>query len=399
MPRILIRLLIVLILLPLPHIARAQDLRVFQTNHYRIHTDLDQELSDDLATRLEGMYAEYARRLADFPRPADSRPLEVYLVHDQQKYLHLAGITLAGTGGAFNASRHLLAAFLDGQGRDSLRRTLQHEAFHQFAADAIGPSLPIWLNEGLAQVFEEGIWDGHGFLLGQIPPRRVRELMKMIHENTLIEFTSMLTMSPAHWSAGWHDPDISSRRYNQAWAMTHFLIYAADSTGRPKYRDRLLQMLKLIHNGEDGDAAFRQALSDNVGGFRDRFMEFARAMRPTPQATLLEDQSTLADMLVAMAKKGRYINTMDQFKNTMIREHWIIHYRSGGLQWESASDPGVYFRSADGAPLTDEEEHFELAGSRPLEDLVCRRDGLSLRTRFSESNGKIEHETLVESGS
>src|SRR5208282_5455503 len=106
----------------------------------------------------------------------------------KEKYLHIVGLTLAGTGGSFSASRHLLAAFLDGQGRDALRRTLQHEAFHQFASVAIGKNLPTWINEGLAQVFEEGIWTGDGFILGQVPPRRLRQLRKDMDGGTLVDF-------------------------------------------------------------------------------------------------------------------------------------------------------------------------------------------------------------------
>src|ERR1700733_3862861 len=127
-------------------------LRIVQTAHYRIHTDLDGDLVTDLGQRMDVMYNEYAHRLADLDWSNDPALLEVYLVHTQQRYLHFAGLTAAGTGGVFNASRHLLAAFLDGQGRDTLRRTLQHEALHQFVARAVGRNVPIWVNEGLAQV-------------------------------------------------------------------------------------------------------------------------------------------------------------------------------------------------------------------------------------------------------
>ena len=63
---------------------------------------------------------------------------------------------MKNTGGVFMSGRNLLASFLGDLGRDSLRRTLQHEAFHQFAHTVISPDTPVWLNEGLAQVFEEG---------------------------------------------------------------------------------------------------------------------------------------------------------------------------------------------------------------------------------------------------
>jgi Protein of unknown function (DUF1570) len=382
----------------MPASARAQELRVFQTVHYVIHTDLDEDLIADLGKRMDGMYDEYTRRLADFPRPDDTVPFQVYLVHTQARYLHFAGLAVAGTGGSFNPTRRLLAAFLDGQGRDALRRTLQHEAFHQFAADAIGRNLPVWLNEGLAQVFEEGIWTGNGFILGQVPPRRVRQLRMDIAEGNLIGFREFLTMPAARWAANWRDPIKSYRQYNQAWAMTHFLIYSTDEKGRPRYRARLIDMLKLLRGGLDGESAFAAAFSPNIDGFHDRFIEYARTLEATPLASLIENQGVLADMLASLKQRGRSFDTLEQFRDSCIANQWRIHYRRGNTQWESAADPSVYFTDPTGQPFTSDQERFELSGGQPLPDLICHGNGLApLRTRFTENDGKIEHETLVDS--
>jgi hypothetical protein len=146
----------------------------------------------------------------------------------------------------------------------------------------------------------------------------------------------------------------------------------------------------------DGEAAFRAAFSDNIGGFEDRFVEFARTLCPTSQATLMENQATLADMMIEAAKRGRTFDSLDDLREAALKEKWRMRYTSAGLQWDSAADPAVYFRALDGAPLDDDQLHFELAAGRPFPDLVCASDGLKLRTRFSEDNGTIEHETVVD---
>ena len=319
--------------------ARADDLRNFHTRHYHVHTDLDPELTADLARRLDAMYDEYARRLVDFPRPDDSAPFEVYLVHTEEKYLHLAGLTLKGTGGSFNARRKLLAAFLDGAGRDSLRRTLQHEAFHQFASEAVGGNLPVWVNEGLAQVFEEGIWTGDGFSLGQVPPRRILQLRHDVERGTLIDFGTLLSMTGGEWASHWRDPGPAATQYNQAWAMTHFLVYAADDAGRPKYRARLIEMLKRLRDGQAPDAAFRAAFSANVAGFHDRFIEWADALRPTPEAALIEHEGVLADLLAELKSRGRTFATLDEFRAACRSEGWQINYARGDLKWSTPPTP------------------------------------------------------------
>src|SRR3954470_13035285 len=125
---------------------------------------------------------------------------------------------------------NVVAADLESQGRDSLRQTLQHEAFHQFASSVISDDLPPWLNEGLAVMFQEGIWTGRTFLLGQVPPRRVRQLQQDIAVIRLVDFRAMLKMSLNEWNRTLDSDRLAgSRQYTQAWAMCHFLVYASEN--------------------------------------------------------------------------------------------------------------------------------------------------------------------------
>src|SRR5262249_8328650 len=66
--------------------ARGDDLRTLDSVHYSIHTDLDTNLAQDLARRLDAMYDEYARRLADFSGGSSAGALEVYLFRHQADY-------------------------------------------------------------------------------------------------------------------------------------------------------------------------------------------------------------------------------------------------------------------------------------------------------------------------
>src|SRR3954451_13039725 len=139
------------------------DLRLIRSKSYLIHTDLDDALVYDLGTRMDAMYAEYSRRESDFNVRDERQPLDVYLFNHKSDYTTFTDSRYLHTGGVFMAAKNQLAAYLEGQ-RDTLRRTLQHEAFHQFAYKALGANMPIWINEGMAQLFEEAIWTGDGFL-------------------------------------------------------------------------------------------------------------------------------------------------------------------------------------------------------------------------------------------
>lgn len=392
-------LLLVVLLGPAGDVVAAADLRTVDSRHYRIRTDLDAELAGDLARRMDAMYDEYARRLAAFrPGAADLARLEVYLFRAQKDYLAFTGERLQNTGGVYIPRKNLLAAFLEGQGRDGLRRTLQHEAFHQFAYTVISPGIPVWLNEGMAQLFEEAVWTGDGFWLGHVPPRRVRQLKNDLAKRRLIGFDRMLPMTQEQWAANLGaDGDVGATQYNQAWAMVHYLTFVLDDAGKPLHRARVINLLRLLHDGRAGAAAFAEAFSPNVRGFQDRFHEYAAALEPTPTATLIERQGVLGDLLAELNKRNLRFGNVTQFRRTALAGGYRMHYTKGELSWESEKDLRVYFADMAGRPLGADDLYFEPRPGGPLPDIVCRcHPQFQLRTRFHRAGQKLEHEVAVE---
>ncbi|MDB5297647.1 MAG: hypothetical protein JWO31_3630 [Phycisphaerales bacterium] len=402
-----------------PADSRLPDLRTVDSVHYRIRTDLDRELSLDLARRMDAMYDEYARRLSAFQPTsvagsgsdagngggnaatlnAAAPRLDVYLFRTQRAYLTFAGGQLQNTGGVYIPSRNLLAAFLDGQGRDGLRRTLQHEAFHQFAFNMISRDFPVWLNEGMAQLFEEAIWTGDRFWLGHVPPRRVRQLKNDLAKRRLIDFDRLLPMTQDTWAANLGaDGDLGATQYNQAWAMVHYLTFVTDERNVPVHRPRLIQLLRLLHEGRPGDAAFAEAFGPNVRGFQDRFAEYAAVLTATPTATLIERQGVVGDLLAELNKRGQRFPTVDGFRRAAVAGGYRMHYTKGELSWESDADLKSYFADMVGRPLGPDALYFEPRPGAPLPDIVCRCDkAFQLRTRFHRAAGdKLEHEVGVE---
>ena len=374
-------------------------LRVIETRHYRIHTDLDFELANDLAQRLEAMYSAYSWRLRVFVDDGREIPrFEVYLYRRQQDYLNLTGQRMKHTGGVFMSGRNLLASFLEGQGRDALRRTLQHEAFHQFAHTTISPNIPVWLNEGLAQVFEEAVWNGSNFSLEQVPPRRIRQLQADLQNRRFVKFETLMGLSPMEWAKRLEiDQQTGATQYNQSWAMVYFLINARDDDDGYRYRQRLLRLLELLHDGKEPGGAFRTAFGNNIEGFEKRFVEYARALKPTPQATLLENQDVLGDLIVELNKLGKQYDTVDALREAVVQGRYRLTYTRGALRWTTDDDVGVYFRDATGHPLRSDHLYFQGRRGAPLPDLVCRYSPeMQFRTRFYVEDGKTEHEVLVE---
>jgi hypothetical protein len=315
----------------------------------------------------------------------------------REDYVRFTRDRLPNTGGIFMPGRKLLAVFVEGQGRDGVRRTLQHEAFHQFAHRTVGPNMPVWLNEGIAQVFEEAIWTGDAFVLGQVPPRRVRQLNQDLRDPKLIDFRKLLAMTDAEWSSGFKDRDAMATQYNQAWAMAHYLLYATGGDGQPLHRARVIDMLRRCKSGTSPTDAFTQAFSDNIFGFQKRFTEYAQALAPTREATYLDNQTVLADLLVALAQRGRTFETIESFRKALQRGRVRLQYTKGNLDWKSAEDSDEYFRTVSGQLMSADQLFFQPRDGAPLPDLVCRAlERVQLRTRFHQSGEKVEHELLVE---
>jgi hypothetical protein len=342
------------------------------------------------------MYEEYARRLADFVPANQSEKFQVYIFSRRSDYDRLTGNNAPNSAGVCIPGKNILAAFLEHQTRDNVRQTLQHEAFHQFANIAIGDNLPTWLNEGLAQVFEEAIFTGNQFSLGQLSPQRLRRLRGVLESERIIPFTEFLKMSNHQWNENMLDKKLADTEYTQAWAMTHFLVFAKDDNGNPRFRTRLIEMLKLIHNGQDGDSAFKAAFSDNIDGFQQRFMEWAAASRPTPEAVYIDRQEILGDLLTRLKAQGRTFDSIGAFRKEVVRYGYHYTYKNGPEQPDVSLE--AFFSDLQGQAFDEHRMYFRRRRAAPLDDLVCQpMPGLIIETHFnSVAGGKIEHENVVE---
>ena len=128
------------------------------------------------------MYEQYVSAMSQFKPAADAPALPVYLFAKRARYMAFTHYVLWS-----KHRRNVLRqrASLPSPPSSKARaatpsaRTLQHEAFSpvRLLSPSWCKNLPIWLNEGLAQLFEEGIWTGKSFMMGQIPPRRIRQLV------------------------------------------------------------------------------------------------------------------------------------------------------------------------------------------------------------------------------
>src|SRR5258707_438871 len=83
--------------------ARA-DLRMIESRQYTIHTYLERALAEDLAKRMDAMFEDYSRRLADFS-PDRRTKFEVYVFQKRVDYMKFTNNRIPNTGGVFMPGR------------------------------------------------------------------------------------------------------------------------------------------------------------------------------------------------------------------------------------------------------------------------------------------------------
>jgi hypothetical protein len=81
-----------------------------------------------------------------------------------------------------------------------LFRTLYHEAFHAYLANFVYSSseaaVPLWLNEGLAQVFETAFVEAGELRVGHADKDRLARVQTPLKKNEVLPLTDLLRSGP-----------------------------------------------------------------------------------------------------------------------------------------------------------------------------------------------------------
>lgn len=255
----------------------ADELTVFASKHYHIHTNLSRAETVPFGRHMDAVFAQYERRFADYAARTTG-PMPLYLFRHQSEYLEFMrdhGIAAEGTGGMFFVTHSLqgLATWTHGHRRSQTLRTLQHEGFHQFAWNHLGPNLPTWMNEGLAQYFEDAVILDHGMELGLADADRVAKVRDALKFRWSVRLDELMSMDSNQWTATLrHDADRSELLYAQAWSIVYYMIHGDGG----RYVGSFEVYLRLLSEGHPHEHAFRSAFGYGAAqGIEDRWQDYA----------------------------------------------------------------------------------------------------------------------------
>jgi len=336
---------------------RLDDLDTFNSRHYTVHTNLPWPRSKALADHMDQVFAAYRRRFAaaDFkPRARGLMPL--YLLRDRRDYIRLlgrAGVNATNSSGMFfiQPKMHGLATWAGDRPTSETLAVLQHEGFHQFAYNYIGTRLPIWVNEGLAEYFEDGILMDGRMTLGLASATRINAVRNALDHGTALPLPALMSHTQTTWADVLaRDLRSASLLYDQSWSVVYFLIHAEGQ----RYRQPFQNYLALLANGTEHRDAFAQAFgAQTYGPFRKRWEAFARAQQPDPMATALDRMRFLGAGLAMLLERGeRSPTNLQELQERLARINFTLTLTTHGQERRlHATDPEQFtFQRDDGPP-------------------------------------------------
>ena len=227
-----------------------------RTQHFVVLTDTNEKQGRRVAAQLERMRSVFQLLL---PTASDSpgSPIIVLALKDRkafqavepQAYLAKGEVDLAGLFMRAPDKNYILLR-LDAQGEHPFA-TLYHEYTHFMLRNAT-EWLPLWLNEGLAEFYQNTDIQEKDVLLGQANSDDILYL----RQNRLLPLTTLLKVDST--SPYYHQEQKASVFYAESWALTHYL----EITDGQKGTDRLQDYANLLVKKEDPVVAAQQAFGD-----------------------------------------------------------------------------------------------------------------------------------------
>lgn len=186
---------------------------------FELHSDLDGEVCREALAVLEDALRLFQSHLPGARAPRGGR-FTVYLFSGEQGYLqHLRGMLGPGV------AAHTHGVYLRRLGqilvwnlptRSQLLHTIRHEGLHQYVGDRIADP-PRWLDEGLAEYFEQAERNGGQWQTG-VPRRDHLATLANHPDRPLLD---LLQADDARFFAD------AQAGYAHAWAFVHLLLHSS----------------------------------------------------------------------------------------------------------------------------------------------------------------------------
>ena len=291
----------------------------FRTKYYNIKTDLPKEKAADVVAHMDLTFESYANLFKGLKLRRPAR-LDVYVFSNQRDYMSVlrAKFKNDGTGSAgkcITRGNVISLVAWKSSGRNAiyrLKRTLQHEGFHQFASNLF-PRLPTWANEGLAEVFERGVLIDGKIVLGEVSASDVKRLRDAKERGRFRSMNEIILIKQSEWNQQVSSGS-SGANYLQAWNICHCFLFAEDS----KYQQQFMNFLKGINAGSEWQASFVNAFGvPDFGSMNEVWLRYVESLTPTDYRTTIQRMEFQAMGYLSLRERGIYPLTAKELKEEL----------------------------------------------------------------------------------
>ncbi len=223
--------------------------------------------------------------------------------------------------GAFYSQPYGDYIVMNGARRREATLTVYHEYVHTVLRNNL-PGLPLWLEEGLAELYSTfEIVDGQG-QIGRPLKRHLQELSKG-EPLSLEELLRVDTDSP-HYNVFEHQGEM----YARSWELVHYLLL-----GNDERRRQMLNFLRLGFAGMAQDEAFRQAFAVDYGalekevaayrkeGFKTMAIDIQNTRPESPRITSIPYPQILVNLGDLLVSQGdRHQDALFHFEEALRRD-------------------------------------------------------------------------------
>jgi tetratricopeptide (TPR) repeat protein len=249
--------LLLIFILALGGLAQAAENWVeVRSPHFVVLTDANEKQSRHVADQFERVRSVF-HVLLPKANVDPAIPIVVVALKDKKGFQALEPEAYLGKGrldlaGYFlhAADKNYILLRLDAQGEHPFA-TVYHEYTHLLLQNS-GVWLPLWLNEGLAEFFQNTEIHDNDAKVGEPS----QDDILYLRQNRLVPLTTLLQVDVN--SPYYHEENKGSIFYAESWALTDFL----EMTDRAAHTQRLTDYLAAVSRNHDSLAAAQQVFGD-----------------------------------------------------------------------------------------------------------------------------------------
>ena len=329
-----------------------------QIGAYWIKSDLPAAQVEAIGRHLNMVRGEFDAALAGVPVRVQER-LDVYVFAKRDEWAFTLRTQFAINppehgGFIVTPSEYCLAFFTEGLSARAVDQVVQREGFRQFAHNRFERDLPLWLNEGLADLFGEATVVENSLVFGQSTPRMLDELKDAVAKGKHIPFSVMLNISLDDWAAQ-RQAMKGEFIWHQSRMMALFVMQAPQAYA---------VYLRHLNSGLPHDHAMFRAFGMEAATMESHWKQYVAKAQPSAFATALERIEFLAQGLEQLHQHKVAPESITSLRQALrgIDFKMTMHSLHGTYEM-SAADDAPFEIPKDAS--TNQQPLFLLSKTRP----------------------------------